>query len=527
MLSSSYSAVSTYEQCPRRYWYQYLSPHEPLPDQEPTNALILGGALHMGLEEGPESALQWYRGQFFDYSDAHVNEEIKLEHYIKRGLEELPRGENEVTVETEGKYRGKIDLVTENEDGTVDIWDAKYANPKSADRYLESRQLPLYAYYYQIMTGRKVRSLRYAIFPKVAIRQKKTETLETFRMRLRETLQSKDVIQFEVLFDLGKVIEHWELYGQAVQDKEYAPNRGKLCDWCPFQQHCESGEDYMLLPSPERRTIAGASYKKVWVYGAPFTGKTTLANQFPTPLLLNTDGNYKFVDAAHLHIRNQVTKEGRITKTTSAWEYFKDVISELETDDNFETLVLDLVEDLHEYARQHVLDENGWTHEQDGGYGAGYKKVESEFLGTMKRLVNLDKNIVLISHENTSKDITKKTGDKLSSVRPNVPEKLANKLAGYVDVVARAVVDDDDHILSFKTDEVVFGGGRLKLKATEVPLSYSDLEGIYPTNESQTEESQEVEPEEATAEAKAEEPESEPEAEVKPGRRRRKAREDS
>lgn len=538
MRSSSYSAVSAYANCPRRYWYQYLSDYTPLPDQEPTNALILGNTLHLGLETDPETALKWYADQYYIWTDLHENEKIKLEFYIALGHDYLPVGENEVTVTTEGKYRGKIDLVTENDDGTVDVWDAKYANPRSADRYLDSAQLPIYAFYYERMTGRKVNRLRYAIFPKVAIRQKKTEDIMQFRKRLRDTLADQAVIEFDVPYDKGKVVEHWETYGQAVQDTEYPPNRTKLCDWCPFQLHCETGEDYeMQLPKNERRKPTGTINKKVWLYGAPFSGKTTFANDFPDPLILSTDGNVKFLDAPFVHIRPEVTTKGRITEEKSAWEVFKEALEELKKDNGFKTIVLDLLEDLQAMARHDVLSKNGWEHETEGGYGAGWKKVETEFLHHIKQLVNLDKNIVIISHEDTSKDLTKKTGDKVTSVRPNVQEKLANKVAGYVDIVGRAVVDNGEHRLSFKTDEVIFGGGRLEIKEEEIDLSYTEFAKIYPeapkrakveeppaavveptpevTSEPQEEESTETEsaPDEETAEA-----------ETTPGRRTRRPR---
>ena len=53
-------------------------------------------------------------------------------------------------------------------------------------------------------------------------------------------------------------------------------------------------------------------------------------------------------------------------------------------------------------------------------------------------------NIILISHEDRSRDLTRKSGDKISSIRPNLREKVANKVAGMVDLVARIVADDND-----------------------------------------------------------------------------------
>ena len=49
-----------------------------------------------------------------------------------------------------------------------------------------------------------------------------------------------------------------------------------------------------------------------------------------------------------------------------------------------------------------------------------------------------------------------------------------------VDLVARLVVDGDKRTLNFKSDEVVFGGGRLQgVKTTEIPLSWDALCEAY------------------------------------------------
>ena len=99
----------------------------------------------------------------------------------------------------------------------------------------------------------------------------------------------------------------------------------------------------MILPENKRRNIEQVHKRKLWIYGAPFSGKTTFANSFPDPLMLNTDGNVENVDAPYIPIRDNVKVEGRMTKRTLAWEVFKDTISELEKKQNtFKTIVVDL-----------------------------------------------------------------------------------------------------------------------------------------------------------------------------------------
>jgi hypothetical protein len=194
---------------------------------------------------------------------------------------------------------------------------------------------------------------------------------------------------------------------------------------------------------------------------------------------LNTDGNYKFVDAPVLPIKDEVTKNGRMTERKMAWEIFKEAIAELELKENtFKTIVVDLLEDAYEYCRLYVYKQMGITHESEDM--RSWDKVAVEFLSTLKRLMALDyENIILISHLDTAKDIMKKNGDKLTAIKPNIRDKVANKVAGMVDIVARCIADDGKHTLSFKRNEVIFGGGRLKFKVAEIPLEYKAFCDLY------------------------------------------------
>lgn len=239
----------------------------------------------------------------------------------------------------------------------------------------------------------------------------------------------------------------------------------------------------MLLPKNERKPQGAIIKKAVWIYGAPFSGKSTIANDFPDPLFLNTDGNLKFLPGGEppkVEIANRVVVEGRQTKTTMAWEIFKQAISELEKKQNdFKTIVVDLLEDVYEHCRIYIYQREGITHESDNSFKY-YDIVRTEFLSTLKRLMSLDyENIILISHEDTSKDITKKSGDKITAIKPNLQEKVATKVAGMVDIVARVVADGDERTLSFKTNEVIFGGGRLSVTDKVIPLDFDEFMAVY------------------------------------------------
>lgn len=473
----SHSRLDCFESCKFKYKLRYIDGIKTIAPTDANNALVLGTALHIGIEEGVAAGVQAYYDSFPIIDDEHINEVIKLEYLIPKVQEVLPDGEYELTV-ADSDFIGFIDLNSKNDDGTYDIYDFKYTN--NVRSYLESDQLHLYKYFFEKQYKKKVRNLNFVFIPKVNIKQKKSEDIISFRKRIREELEKSEVKVVQVQFDASKVIEFYSGIKKILETKEFEKEPSYLCNWCDYQEFCEKGVDYMLLPKNERRNIEKISKKVVWLYGAPFSGKTFLANKFPDPLMLNTDGNIKFVDAPYVAIKDEVKVEGRQTKRTMAWDVFKDVISELEKKDNdFKTIVVDLLEDTYEHCRLYMYDKLNITHESDDSFSA-WDKVRTEFLSTLKKLMNLDyENIILISHEDRSKDITRKSGDKITAIKPNLQDKVANKVAGMVDIVARVVADGDERTLSFKTNEVIFGGGRLTVTEKVIPLDYDEFIKVY------------------------------------------------
>lgn len=463
-----------------------------IPATEPDNPLILGQTVHTGIEKSLKEAIREYCFSFPIITDEHINEIIKFETVIPLARAAIPPGgQFEVEIKDDD-FHGFIDYLVparteqrlngENQEipDVFDLYDFKYSNNVSG--YKQSGQLHEYKYFFERNNpGKKIRNMYFVFIPKVTIRQKKTETLLEFRERLKEALSGVEVKTVQIGFNPEKVIEF--LFGiKAVNEEtEFPQEKSYLCRYCEFQEYCEKGNDYMIkLPENKRRNIEAVEKRVLWIYGVPFCGKTTFANNFPDPLMLNTDGNIKFVDAPYIRIKDEVRVEGRQTKRTLAWDVFKDTISELEKKENtFRTIVVDLLEDLYEHCRLYMYQQMGITHESDDSFRA-WDKVRGEFLNTLKRLMNLDyENIILISHEDTSKDITRKGGDKITAIKPNLQEKVANKVAGMVDVVARIVADGETRTFSFKSNEVIFGGGRLRVNAKDIPLDVKALFAVY------------------------------------------------
>lgn len=481
MMQVSHSRVECFHQCKRKFQMRYLEGLKTIPDDKPDNALYLGTALHTGLEIGVDEAIQQYYSNYPIITDEHIHEAMKLEVMIPKARQMVPKGQNEVLID-DPDFKGFIDLlVFVGEEGGIkyyDLYDFKYSNNKQ--NYLNSDQLHLYKYFFEKNNPLcSIRNMYFLMVPKSKCKQIKGEDLVSYRQRLLMDLKTLEPELVPIQYDPNKVIRFLLQTKSLLEADAYPKHTGFLCRYCEYQAYCEKGEDFMLLPENKRRSLESTTKKVIWIYGSPFSGKTTFANQFPDPIMLNTDGNIKFVDAPYIHIKDEVKKNGRMTERKKAWEIFKEVLGELELKDNtFRTIVVDLLEDMYEHCRLYVYDQMGITHESDDM--RSWDKVTVEFLSTLKRLMALDyENIVLISHLDTAKDIMKKGGDKLTAIKPNIRDKVANKVAGMVDIVARCIADDGKHTLSFKRNEVIFGGGRLKFKATEIPLDYKAFCDLY------------------------------------------------
>lgn len=253
----SYSRVSCFANCPYQYKLRYIDKLKTISDQEATNALYLGTAIHEAFETGDvNAAIESYRSNYTMLTDAHINEEIKLEYLIPKVLEILPDGECEIEISTD-EFIGYIDRLVPlytDEDGIkhYEIWDYKYSN--NIDNYLKSGQLHLYKYYFELThPNTVVDALKYVFIPKVNIRQKlkakPPETLQEFRARLQEHLEASEIKIVEVPYCSESITQFQECCQILKEVKDFPKNPTRLCNWCEYQEYCESDGkcDWMIL----------------------------------------------------------------------------------------------------------------------------------------------------------------------------------------------------------------------------------------------------------------------------------------
>lgn len=273
---------------------RYVDRIGTIPNTDPDNALILGTALHTGIEEGVAQALEFYQNSFPVLTDEHINEMIKLEALIPKAAALLPPGGRFELPIGNADFIGFMDYLAPVFKDTFlglnyyDLYDFKYSN--NSKSYLESGQLHEYKYWFELTHPNCIiRNLYFLFVPKVKIRQKGTETLIQFRDRLTEALADATPWVEQVQYNSLKVVDFLTDAKHILEATDYPKKPNHFCGWCEYEEFCMKGWDYMLLPENKRRTPDATKKKVVWVYGAPFSGKTFFANSFPDPLMLNTD----------------------------------------------------------------------------------------------------------------------------------------------------------------------------------------------------------------------------------------------
>lgn len=540
----SYSRVSTFNQCKYKYKLRYLDKLKTVKNQDANNALYMGTALHEGLEKDLKACIKSYLSNYYVINDLNLDEVQKFKFLIPKIKPLIPQGINEFEI-IDDDFTGFIDLlVPTDKENVFDLYDFKYSNNKA--NYQLSPQLHLYKYFYEKMTGNKIRDMYFLFVPKVAIRQKKTEDLYQFRKRIDEELEKTfENLEFmKINYDHKKVISFLLDVKNLYECEDFKKNPSYLCNWCEYQKYCEKGYDYMILPKNERREVKIDDKPDFWIYADSYVGKSTFVDKLDNLLFINTDGNTDNTTSPVISISDEVIQNGRMTKRKLAWENFLDVVSELEKKDNdFQRVCIDLVEDLYEHCRLYTYDKLGIEHEQDAGFGKGWDMVRTEFLSTMKRLKNIGYQIIYISKEIVN-EINLKNGGKITSYKPNLNDKVANVLAGTVDLTMRAYMDGEDRILQLEKKENVFGGGRFDFDKEEIKLDMDlfleeikkaqegkivvkkdEEEPLKEEEESSEDETTDEVEEEITEEETVEESSTE-EEEEKPKRRRRRKTEE-
>lgn len=179
---------------------------------------------------------------------------------------------------------------------------------------------------------------------------------------------------------------------------------------------------------------------KMGLFGRPGTGKSTFAAKAPRPFFICTDGNFEWLG---LPEKNHVQ--------VSTWKQAKDVINNIVLNKpeykDFDTIVVDLLEDLYVWAEDEFCKREGIIHIGDyKSMGAGYSVVRKEFFAQISKLLSINRNVLLLSHEADKIGKTKAGADEYMYIPSDKMSltKQWNDIEGQVRYFLRCFTEDEE-----------------------------------------------------------------------------------
>ncbi|HER5425061.1 TPA: AAA family ATPase [Streptococcus pyogenes] len=170
--------------------------------------------------------------------------------------------------------------------------------------------------------------------------------------------------------------------------------------------------------------------RNFFIYGETMSGKSFLANEFPNPFIINTDGNSQANSVPSYQLYNHKDKNGKITKSVT--EQLGEIILAFQTQKHdYETLVIDVIDDVVDMISFAIQNANGVDSLGDIPFGKGYA-MQKDFLKQMASdLKQLPMNVIYISR------VDEKFDDKgnVSKVEPSLHKKHFNIFNGNYDLM--------------------------------------------------------------------------------------------
>lgn len=206
-----------------------------------------------------------------------------------------------------------------------------------------------------------------------------------------------------------------------------------------------------------------------YIYGAPKTGKTTLATQMEGSLLLAFEPGYNALP-------------GVMAKDILSWKDMRTTFKELkdpEVHKIFKAVIIDTIDIAADRCKKYVCQQNGIEDLGDLGYGKGWTKFKDEFNEIFRGLTQLGYAVFFIGHDKET--LTQLSdGTPISLIRPALTKSVKEVITGMADIYGYAHQPGGDadkmSILTLRDPSgLIDCGCRIKYIKPEFELSYSNL----------------------------------------------------
>lgn len=184
-----------------------------------------------------------------------------------------------------------------------------------------------------------------------------------------------------------------------------------------------------LPPNKPQKTVDTPS--NFFLYGESMHGKSYLAGEFPNPLFISTDGNAKANPFPSIEVKNIRNKQGKIDN--SILDQLDQIVLLLQTTKHtYETIVIDVIDDVVSMIEQYFCDREGVEVIGDIPFGKGHAAVKSIVTQLAIDLKSLPMNVIYVSRFSSFEE------DGVITEVPSLPVKFVNIINGNCDYKIQA-----------------------------------------------------------------------------------------
>lgn len=220
-----------------------------------------------------------------------------------------------------------------------------------------------------------------------------------------------------------------------------------------------------IKPHEVSRDLSGYS---VLFYGAPKSGKTTIASKFPGALILAFEKGFN-------------TLPGVMVKPLNTWGEFKKVLVELkdpEVKKIFKTIVIDTCDLAYGYCEKYICDMNDKDSIGEIPYGKGYSLCQTEFDECIRKVLQMNYGLVLISHSQ-DKTFTDEDGNEYNQIVPTLDKRARLICERTCDIIGYSkpvkVGDKTVTRLYLRETPRFVAGSRFKYMPDYIDFNYQNL----------------------------------------------------
>lgn len=208
----------------------------------------------------------------------------------------------------------------------------------------------------------------------------------------------------------------------------------------------------------------------VYIYGPGGTGKTTLASQLDSALLLAFERGYNALP-------------GVFAQDITSWVEMKQVIRDLkkpEVKERFKSISIDTVDIAADLCEKYICNREGVEKLADLPWGSGFKMMKKEFEETFRTIAQLGYALFFISH---SKDrvFKREDGTEYNQIVPSLAPSYNEIVRNMSDIEAyshQVAIENGmpEVMLTLRSmDGTIECKSRFKYIEPEIPFNYSAL----------------------------------------------------